>query len=153
MAFPGEDGTILTLDEALKKLRAAASATKAASQRLRTRALADQCRAIDLVDYLALAAAQRDLMDLMVAVPGLPAYAQEQYNNGGFVIATEYDAMKAAIDAARTWIVTNFPKAAGTNELLERTFDGAGRTVQKVFTAVQLAALVTLLDAVIAAIN
>ena len=111
------------------------------------------CTATELVSWLGAMASYRETMDQMAAVPGLAAYAQEQYSNGGLNIVTEYNAMAAAIDAARSWVATNFPKAAVTNELLERTFDANGRAVSKVFTALQLAALVPLLDTLTASID
>ncbi len=153
MAFPSAFGTNRTLGQALGTLNGNAAQTKAQSISIRDKCLAGTASATEILTFMTNLADIRTSMDLMAAVPGLSAFAQTQYNNPGLDIVSQYNAMIAAIDAARIWMRDNFPRAATTLEALERTIDANGRTVARVFTAPSVAPLASLLDTVIASID
>lgn len=88
-------------------------------------------------------------------VPGVQAYAQAAINDNTINVATEFNNMVAAMDAVTSWLITNFPKTATTNELRAVTWnaDNSGRTVDIVFTAAATSGFRTVLDALIATIE
>jgi hypothetical protein len=53
-------------------------------------------------------------MDQYTALPGMAAYAQAQFGNGIYNVATEYTAMRNALIAVRDWLITNIPSNAIT---------------------------------------
>lgn len=87
-------------------------------------------------------------------VPGIGPYAQEQLGDGTLNVATEFNAMIAAIDNVITWIRNNFPVATGANAgvLLAQVFGVNGRE-DRLFTSTQTAGLRTQLDALIATVG
>jgi hypothetical protein len=78
------------------------------------------------------------------AIPGIAAYAQEQYGNGSLDIAAEFNSVIAAIDAVRANIQSTFP-VDGSGYLLARQF-GAGVFTERQFTSAQTATLRGLLS-------
>jgi hypothetical protein len=96
-----------------------------------------------------LAGGSLDQFDAYAAVPGLATYAQAQTGNAN--IAADYTTMRAAIVAARDWVVTNFPKSGGF--LLAQNILASGRQTLRVFTSAETAALQTLLNTLIATID
>jgi glycosylphosphatidylinositol transamidase (GPIT) subunit GPI8 len=85
------------------------------------------------------------------AVPGIVAYAQSQYNDGTYDVATEFTNMVNALNAVVTWVVSNMPKD-GSGFLLAHTINADGSRVARVFTPAQTAGLTTALNAAIAQI-
>lgn len=88
-------------------------------------------------------------------VAGVQAYAQSILNDNTINVATEYTNMIAAMDNVTSWLVTNFPKTATTNELRAVTWnaDNSGRTVDVVFSASATATFRTALDGLTATIE
>lgn len=80
---------------------------------------------------------------------GMDAFAQGQLGAG---VASDFTAMMNAIDAAGSWIITNFPKD-GSGYLLSETMNGTGDRTERLFTSAQTAGLRTLLDTLISTIN
>lgn len=105
-------------------------------------------RIISLFQYLRV---ERAALQQASTVPGLGAYAQEQKNQPGLNIGTEFTALLAAIDNVTTWISANFPVDPGTSSLLERTL-GPDGPIERTFTTAQMAGLRAQLDTIIAAI-
>ncbi len=83
-------------------------------------------------------------LQALAAIPGLDVYAQEQYGNGGLNIATEFNAVLAAVDAVRSNIQSTYP-VDGSGNLLAVQF-GAGVFTESQFTPVQTATLRGLLS-------
>lgn len=94
----------------------------------------------------------RDEFALIAAIPGMAEYARAQENDANYDIVFEFTAMLNVLDAAITEIVTTYPKGA-TGEILERTMNSNGTTSLATFTAANLAALRTRLNAIAAAVN
>lgn len=82
--------------------------------------------------------------------PGIGPYAQSQENDGAYDVAAEFTAFMGAIAAARDEIISAFPTQGGY--LLSHSYSGTTR-VPRQFTAVQLAGLSTLLQAIIDAVE
>jgi hypothetical protein len=129
-----------------------AGAVKQGAQTLVALSNAGPVGAAQIIRFCADLADARDLFTRLAAVPGLGAYAQEQIANPSLNIATEFTAMATAIDNARSWIVTNFPKDA-SGYLLAMQFDANGRTNERLFDTASLAQLRTQLTALIATID
>ena len=53
-------------------------------------------------------------MDTNAALPGIAAYAQQQFGNDQYDVAAQYTAMKNALIAVRDWLKTNIPSNAVT---------------------------------------
>ena len=88
----------------------------------------------------------------VAAIPGIAAYAQAQFNDATYNIATEFTTMTNALAAALSWITTNFPKdAQGFSQ--SYTINADGSKTPASFTSAQTAGLVTALNAVAATIS
>lgn len=79
-------------------------------------------------------------------IPGMAAYAQEQENDAGYNVATEFNAMVAAIEAVRDWIITNVNTTGWV------TFSTSG-VATKTFSSGATSGLRTQLNALIATIS
>lgn len=153
MTFPSSLGSKPeTLSQALEKITRTAGQVKAAAQQIRAASLTGPTGVNNVITYLGDLADFRDTLARLSATTGLAAFAQAQYSSASLDIAADYTTMLAAIDAVRTWIATNFPKAA-SGELLEKKFDANGRVVLNTFTTAALAGFRTQLDALIATID
>jgi hypothetical protein len=94
----------------------------------------------------------RDSLTAIAAIPGIAAYAQAQENDGSYDVVSEFTALIADVDAMTAEISSTFP-ADGSGYLLDRQLAPDGKSlVYRDFTGPQLATLVTLVDAVLAAI-
>lgn len=150
MAFPSTN-SLATLDEALTSARTTAGTLRAEAVTLKN-LCAQPLDATRLLVFLGFLADKADRLTALAAVPGLGAYAQSQLSNGTLDIAAEFTAMQAQITATRSWINANFPKD-GNGNVLERKLDANGRIVTNTFAPAQTAGLVTVLDALTAAIS
>lgn len=151
MAFPSASGTRAeTLESAWAGARATASKVKQMCQQLSAASLAGPVNAQQLLDFMAQLATAQERLTACAAVPGIGAYAQQQIP--GLDAAAEFSGMQTAITNVRTWMVNNFPKD-GSGYLLQRQFDGAGRTTDRAFSTAALNGFRTQLDALIASID
>lgn len=150
MTFPSSYGTTASLQKAWEIATDAAATIKQCAQSLNTQSNAGAVGASYLVNSLVLLANHRDLLTAAAAVPGISAYAQSQ--SGNTDIASDFNAVLAALDAARDWVIANFPKDGG-GFLLERTFAADGRWTERQFTTAALAPLRALLQTLISTID
>ncbi len=95
---------------------------------------------------------QLTVFNQVAAIPGIGGYAQAQFNDNTYNVATEFSAMVAAVQGVVDWTVTNFPKGAG-GFLQAYTINADGSRTAAVFTPAQTAGLTTALNAVIASIT
>lgn len=151
MAFPSNQSKPETLAEALDKVKGEAGRVKVFAQQMLTRSNAGPVSAVDIISYVGGLAQARTELARLSSVSGLSAYAQTEYP--GLNIVTEFNTMAAQIDATITWVVQNFPKTPGTNELRERTIGADGRTTPVMFSTTDLAGFRTVLAALIATID
>lgn len=151
MTFPSATGTQAeTLESAWAGARATASKVKQMCQGIRVASLAGPVAAQQLLDFMAQLATQQERLTACAGVPGIGAYAQQQFP--ALNLPAEFSAMQSAITNVRTWMVDNFPKD-GSGFLLARQFDAAGRTTDRTFSTAALAGFRTQLDALIATID
>jgi hypothetical protein len=157
MAFPSSLGTAQeNLNTAWDRARSFAGEVKRRAQDLRAKSAAGTMASGDVLDYTTFLADMKLEFNAIAALGSpLAAYAQAQLNDNTINIGTEFTNMVAALDNVVSWVVTNFPKTSGTNELRAQTFapDNSGRTVDVVFSAASTSTFRTQLDALIAAIN
>ena len=153
MAFPSTIGSKPdSLDTAWAQARAYAGSVKQRSVSITAASNAGAVSAVEIIALAADLATARENLARIAAVPGIGAYAQAQVSDATLDVAAAFTAMVNAIDATRTWIVTNFPKD-GSGYLLAAQFDGTGRITYRTFDTVQLAGLRTQLAALIATID
>lgn len=88
---------------------------------------------------------------IWAATPGIAAYAQAQENDGTYDVVAEYVAMRNAMTSCRDSLIALFPKD-GSGFLLYQTLSAEGTINIRTFTAAQLAAVVALVDGVLATI-
>ena len=82
----------------------------------------------------------------VAAIPGIAAYAQAQFNDATYDVATEFTNMVNTINAVVNWVVTNFPKdTGGFAQAYTLASDGSRTPVT--FTPAQTAGLTTALNA------
>lgn len=87
------------------------------------------------------------------SVPGLVQYAKDQKADQALDVAAEFTAMVRACTALRDWILTNFPKDAGSGAWLAQSFDSAGVATELTFSTAALAQFRSNANSVIATIN
>lgn len=104
-----------------------------------------------VVQTMEVAIEVRDALASARTTPGIAAYAQEQENDGLYDVAAEFTALQNAIDTVITECVNVLPTSAlGYAEVYQ--LDSAGNRVFNSFSSGSLAALVTALQAVDAAV-
>jgi len=87
----------------------------------------------------------------VAAIPGIAAYAQAQFNDATYDVATEFTNMVNTINAVVNWVVTNFPKdTGGFAQAYTLAADGSRTPVT--FTPAQTAGLTAAINAVIGSI-
>lgn len=144
--------TSISVSGAFGALQTQAAATKQYLTAQRTAMQAATCDAaipISVIQHLGSVDAQ---MAAWAATSGLAAYAQSQYNDPAYDVVSEYTTMHAAIVSAKNQLITMFPKD-GSGFLLYQTLNANGTITNRTFTSAELAAAVTLINAVIAAIG
>jgi len=107
---------------------------------------------VGIVATLASRIASLDAAVASVDSAALQIYAQAQVNDPNYNPAAEYSAMRSAIIAVGTSIMSIFPKDVN-GYLLYQTFDANGNLVMRTFTAAQVASVVTLMDTAVSAIG
>lgn len=155
MAFPSNIGTVpRDLSSMWTSARETSGQVKLSATSMRSACLAGNVGSTSILDFITDLFSKRTMLAASAAVPGIAAYAQQQINNPGMVVATEFNTMMAAIDACLAWTLANFPKD-GNGFLLGWTFqgDGSGRLVDRQFAPAETAAFRTALDTLIASIN
>lgn len=149
MAFPANTLRLApTLDQVAANMRG----IKSFAQDRRAAMLAGNVGANSIIDIWERLKLAKSQLATLVATPGLPAYAQAQYDNESLNLATEYNAVVAAIDAVTANIESTFPKDAG-NYLLAAQFNGGGVLTYRQFTPAQMATLAGLLNTLAGTIN
>lgn len=93
-----------------------------------------------------------DVFNATAAIPGIGSYAQAQFNDPAYNVATEFTAMVNAVQGVVNWVVTNFPKD-GSGFILGYKFNADGSRVPSTFTPAQTAGLRSALDSLAAAIS
>lgn len=79
-----------------------------------------------------------DIFNEIKNVPGILAFAREQYDDPTLDVGTEFNAMVSAAENLRDWIFANFPTDSGSGAILAETVDSLGNITQLVFTSAQL---------------
>lgn len=140
-AFELADGIIVQIKNAAQAARAAAAANTMTSRHV-----------ID--NLMPLLVNGRAQLVTLQTVPGLAAYANEQYADvPGYNVGTEFTAMMAAVDSTITFFTANWPKDADNN-LKHLSFNGSGALVPlSSFTVGQRNAIVAQLDSLLATID
>lgn len=152
MAFPSTAGTAPeALSVAWVNAMSIAGSIKTDTQAIRAQSLAGNVGASRILGHLTFLADQKVRLQQIAALPGIGAYAQAQLNDNTLNVATEFNAMIAAMDGVRDWVIANFPAASGF--LQAQSFQADGRTTDRQFSTVALANYRTQLDALIATIN
>jgi hypothetical protein len=150
MAIPSNIGSLpLTPAAALNGIISRAGVLKSETIKVRDRSAAGTASSQDILNFSSLVADLLDQFDQYAATPGLAVYAQAQTGNAN--ISADYTTMRAAMVAARDWVVNNFPKSG--QYLLAQQILVSGRSTLRVFTAAETSALRTLLDAITASID
>lgn len=140
MAF---NATTVTLENGLRSLREVAAHEKQYLAQWDAM-LAGNITALQGLDMLANLDRVLPQMDALVAPAGMAAYAQAQLGSATYNIATEYSAMRAALDAIRVWLRANIPANAITVT--------NGVAIGAVYTPAATAPLRTLVQSAAAAI-
>jgi hypothetical protein len=156
MTFPSRSGTVQDdCERAWGLARDLASQLKLATNDIKTVSLAGTMTSSQVLTFATRIAEIKVALLACASVVGIQTYAQAQINDNTINVATEFNAMVAAIDNVTSWLLTNFPKTPGTNELRAKLFSGdsSGRTVDVVFSAGATSGFRTQLDALLATIN
>ncbi len=110
---------------------------------------ANSAEILALVDNLS--ALKAGLQDA-AQTPGIEAYATAQEDDATYLVAVEFAAMIAAVDAVIAETVTTLPTDAN-DWLLIRKINADGSLVPRTFTGAQLASIRSLLDSLAASIT
>jgi hypothetical protein len=153
MAFPSSTGSHQqNLSQAWDMARDAAGAIRSRSVSVRDRGQAGTLLAYEVIQLAQTIADSIDLFANAAALPGIVQYAQAQISDPNIDIVAEFTAMNNSAIATRNWIISNFPQD-GSGYLLFYKFDANGRILNRTLTTGQVAALVPILDALIATVD
>jgi len=133
----------LSLQRGFEQLLAIALQQKAYLSAWNTK-LAGNITALDAVEIVSSITQATTALDTLAALPGLAEYAQQQFGQGAYDVALEYNNMRSALIAIRTWLQTNIPSNAITIT--------NGVQVGAVYTPASTAALRTLVQTAAATI-
>lgn len=147
MAFPA---STLRLSQALDQVVGTMSNTKSYATARRAAMVAGNVPANDVLDIWEHLASVKTRLQTLGAINGIAAYAQGQFADENLNLATEFNAVIAAIDAVRAHVQSVFPASEGW--LLARSF-GSGVFTERKFSPAQTATLQTLLATLAATIN
>jgi hypothetical protein len=100
--------TGLTLDEGFRQARNVAASTK---QRLQSTAsqLTGTYNALTAIELRQALVYNISQLNASAALPGIAAYAQNQYADNTYDVAAEFSTMLAAFQAIVDWLTTNIP--------------------------------------------
>ena len=98
---------------------------------------------------------QRSITEWVIAksLPGIVAYAREEFNDPTLDVATEFNAMQTSAETLRDWIYNNFPKDASSGAWLVTAYDTNGELINLTFTSSQLSVFRTHADTFLATIS
>ena len=150
MAYPASQQT---LQDALEGIAREASRIKFMAQSLRSKSATSDTPRRDFTNFQKHVDSSIDRWQTLGSVPGLAAYAQEQYGDGSLDIVAEYMAMRNAAIALRDWIFSNIPRDAGSGAVLLEQIDQNGNIIDLTVTPAQSAGFRTEADAFIATIG
>lgn len=155
MAFPSTIGTVpTTLEAGWEQARALAATVKQQAQGMVAGAGGNGVYANQILSAYAFFQSAIATFNTIAGIAGIAAYAQAQIGSSTEDIASDFEAMVNAIQAAVTWINGNFPHdASNPPNLLFAQFSSTGVIQYTLFTPAELAGLVTVLNALIATIN
>ena len=131
MAFP----TSAPLFDGLQRARNTAGSVKRAVTSLRDASASADTRRGRYLDLVQLLSGSVTTFNEVAAIPGIAAYAKDQYDDPGLDIVAEFTAMVSACSDLKDWIVANVPKS-GSTWLLE-TYDSDGNVTKLMFTPAQ----------------
>lgn len=106
--------------------------------------LSGNITALDAMSWVANINAATSQLNAVAVLPGMQAYAQTQFGNPAYDVATAFTAMVNALTAIKTWIVANIP----SNSIVITN----GVEVGASFTPAQTAPLLALVNAAAATI-
>ena len=109
----------------------------------------DADRLLALLDDLA---DGQQLLSETSGIQGIAQYAKDQENDQSYDVVAEFVALTNAVDAAVAGIISAIPTSNPGNYVALHSFTGSTLT-PRTFTAAQMAATKTLIDAVISGIS
>lgn len=149
MAFPSNT-TRRSLSAGLSRAQSTAGSIKRIATNNRNHMAQGPITASGVLSLLDnLRAAHRDLTEI-AEMNGIAEYAQEQLEVED--VATDFNSMLVAIEAASGWIITNFPRA-DDGALKTEDMSPQGERTERSFSSSSTAGLRTHLDTVIASID
>lgn len=149
MTFPA---STQTLDDGLRTALRRAAALKSYCQAANNAMAAGPVSGNAIIDLLQSLKTALDDWAAAKAIPGMQAYAQAEFDDVGLDITAEFTAMETQAQAARDWIVANFPTSAG-GFIEKDTLNADGSITVQAFTSGQTAGLQTALAGLIATIG
>jgi len=93
------------------------------------------------------------VFDAISGLPGMAQYARDQQDDQAYDVVAEFSAMRTEAIGARDWVITNFPTAPGTGEILKDTLENDGSITVRQFTPAQTAGLQSALGQLVATID
>lgn len=150
MSYPA---SIETLRRAFDGANGFSLTAKNKAQGLRTRSVSGPVERRLFLDLQQTLAQAITWWDRAKALPGMQAYARDQFQNQTLDVAAEFVAMTVAAASLRDWIFAVFPTDAASGAVLEKAVDINGTVTDLTFTSLQLAAFRTEADAFLATVS
>lgn len=133
----------VSLQRGFEQLQSIAQAQKTYLQSWSAK-LTGNITALDAMEWVSNLNRALAAMDAVASLPGMQAYAQQQFGNAAYDVATEYTNMRSAQAAVLSWLKTNIPSNAITIS--------NGVAVGAIYAPAATAPLKTLVDAAVATI-
>lgn len=149
MVFPS---STMTLDEGLSEAQKTAKRSKTFARRIIADSVAGNISSNEVIKVMREFREIGERLTFIVALPGLNAYAKEQYDNALLDVVAEILPIRDAADAIRDWVVANFPTSS--SGFMERdTLNPDGSITIRQFSSAQAAGFRTELQAYVDSIG
>lgn len=136
MAYPASKQT---LEDTLKTVSNLATALKSEVGRISTQSETQPVNRQEFISLIRRLSGAIAAWNTAAALPGIAAYAQEQFGDATLDVAVEFVAMRDAAAAIKNNIESTFPKDATSGAWLVSDYDADGNPIPLTFSSASLA--------------
>jgi hypothetical protein len=140
---------IYLLDSALRDIQSKASTVSGLAQHIKNKIDTGPIRSEEIITLMRQFRVAHDALSVAKNVPGLNAYAQQEFNDALLDYKAEVEAVMAQMVLCYQWVDANFPKDANGYLLKDKIVNGL--IENREFTQVQTAGLSAQLAILLAA--
>lgn len=136
MAWPATQNTLQTTLAQVSSQALTVANTVTALRDQSAAGVVSRARVVSVIRTIRTAVA---IWNAAAAVPGIAAYAREQFSDTGLDVAAAFSAMVTQAEELANWIESAFPKDPGSGAWLIYTVGADGNLTELTFTTAEMA--------------